>query len=261
MSFNYDPSFSQQQHNYVPQTSTWQYSTFIQRWAVEAMQDAFSAHISKRIQGTKVGASFNQDEFTLPAVLVKWVEHNNFNAGVAHEEWLPSPYDPNPQNPTTYIKYYHRLYHGNLSFEVYAQSSVDARMVRDVIAEILMTTDATPWGNIFVQRLYFYMNETPYGIYNLPVLNTDQVYPITEMQRPLPWGPEDKLAYCSGYRIDVMGNLYSATPSLDSGYGGNSLIEEIDLTVSQVTDINNATIETGTGFYQFSGWPSNTEQI
>lgn len=257
----YDPNFYQESHNYVPQVNTWQYSTYIKRWAVEAMQDAFAAHTSTRIQGTKVAVEFNQDDYKLPAVLVKWQEHSNSSIGVGHEEWLPSPYDPDPANPTIFIKYYHRLYYGSLNFEVYGQSSVDTAMVRDVVAEILMTTDATPWGNQFVQRLYFYMNSTPYGYWNFPTLNTDRVRPSPEMYRPLPWNPEDKLCYSAGYTIEVMGDLYSATPDASSNYGGFSLVEEVDLTVTQVSNINDPTSVLSTDFYTFTGWPSGATEV
>ena len=239
MSFVQDPNFTQSPHNYVPQVSSWQYSTFIKRWAVESLQDGFAASSTSRIVNTKVGYDFNQDDYTLPAVLIRWAEEYNINAGVGHEEWLPSPYDPDPENPSSFIKYYHRLYRGTLSFEVYGQSSTDAALVRDVVAEILATTDATPWGNAFIQRLYFYMSQTPYGYWNMPTMNTDHVVPIAESVRQLPWVPEeDRMAYCMGYSIDIMGDLYSATPTPEYNAGGTSLIEQVDLTVSQESELN-----------------------
>lgn len=261
MSFTPDPEFYQTPHNYVPQTSSWQYITFIKRWASESMQDAFAAHVSKRVQATKVAVSFNQDEYKLPCVLVKYNERDNKNAGIGHEEWLPSPYDPDPENPTIYLKYYHRHYHGNIVFEAYAQSSTDLGLVRDALVEILATTDATPWGNIFIQRLYFYMNQTPYGYFNLPFLNTDLIYPIQEMQKPLPWNPEDKLAYCAGYSVEIMGDLYSATPNVNSNYGGTSIIDQVDLTVTELSKINDPTSIIATDFYQFDGYSSSSESI
>lgn len=262
MSFVQDPNFVQPSHNYIPQVSSWQYSTFIKRWAVEALQDGFAASISPRAVAAKIGYDFNQDDYTLPAVLVKWDERDNINAGVGHEEWLPSPYDPDPTNPSTYIKYYHRLYHGDLSFEVYGQSSMDAALVRDAVAEILATTDATPWGNAFIQRLYFYANQTPYGYWNIPSLNTDHVMPIAESVRQLPWVPEeDRLAYCAGYRINVMGDLYSATPSAESNYGGSSIIQQVDLTIVQQNVLNDASSASTTDYYTFTGWPTGAYDI
>jgi hypothetical protein len=258
MSFTHDPEFYQPPRNYVLQTSSWQYVTFIKRWAAESMQDAFDAHISKRINATKVAVSFNQDEYTLPAVLVKYIERDNINAGVGHEEWLPSPYDPDPQNPSVFMKYYHRLYHGQIVFEAYAQSSTDLGLVRDALVEILATTDATPWGNKFIQRLYFYMNQTPYGYYNMPFLNTDRIYPISETQSPLPWNAKDKLAYCAGYSVEIMGDLYSATPNANSNYGGSSLIEVVDLTVTESLQLNDPTTNVGTDFYEFTS-PASAE--
>ncbi len=225
------------------------------------MQDAFAAHISKRIQNTKVAIEYNQDDYKLPAVLVDYIEKDNINAGVGHEEWLPSPYDPDSTNPTTFIKYYHRLYHGQLKYEVYAQSSTDMMLIRDAVAEILATTDATPWGNAFVQRLYFYMNQTPYGYFNFPFLSTDRLIPIGKTTKQLPWAPEDKAAYCSGYMMDINGYLYSATPNVNSNYGGTSLIEEVDLTVTELYQLNDPTTIASTDFYEFNGTNSNTESI
>ncbi|CAM6003643.1 unnamed protein product [Sphagnum balticum] len=242
-------------------TSTIQYTTFIKRWAVESLQDGFANHISKRVQATKIGYAFNTDEYTLPAVLVKYVERDSLNAGVGHEEWLPSPYDPNPSNPSIYMKYYHRLYHGQITFEAYAQSSTDCGLVRDALAEMLMMTDSTPWGNNFIQRLYFYMNQTPYGYFNLPFLNTDQVYPINEQTKQLPWAPEDKFAYCAGYSIEVMGDLYSATPNAESNITGTSLIDQVDLTVTETSQLNNPDATISTDFYQFTGFNSADTEI
>lgn len=135
---------------------------------------------------------------------------------------------------------------------------MDLSILRDAVVEILAMTDASPWGNQFIQRMYFYLNQTPYGLWNFPVLNTDIVTGFGESQSQLPWAPEDKLAYKSTYRIDVFGNLYSATPTT---YTTSTQIASVDLDVSLVDDANAPTTTFEEDFYSFSGWPSGSESF
>jgi len=197
---------------YVNQV-TLQYSTFIKGAVMEALQEAFAIHPDPTVQKTFVGLDFAHKQFSLPALIVKWYEREIKNAGVGHEEWLPSPYDPNPDAPTYFDKYYHRIYTGDFSFDIWGMSSVDRDLVRDALVEILTMTDITVPGDTFIQRLYYQLNTTPYGLWHFPFLNTDLLNGYGEKTQAAPWGSEDGLVYQVNYRIPVMGEFYSKPPS------------------------------------------------
>lgn len=195
---------------YVPQ-STLQYVTFVKRNIVEALQDAFKDHPDRRVADTRVAIDFGHDRWKLPGVIVMFYEREIKNAGVGHVEALPWTDNPTPDKPQ-YIKYYHRLYKGDIAFDVYGQSAVDRDLVRDALIEVLTMQEVTTGGNAFIQRLYWHQNQTPYGNWHYPVLNLDVITGYGEQNTIAPWSPEDYLVYKASYRVPIFGEFYSNTP-------------------------------------------------
>jgi hypothetical protein len=252
------PPLDQPAHQYVPQ-STLQYSTFIKRALVESLQDALLQHPDPLVKDSKAALDFNHDRFRLPAIIIKFYEREMPNAGVGHFEYLPSPFNVNPAAPTLFIKYYHRLYKGDVSFEIWAKSAVDRDVVRDALIEILAMTDTTNQGYAFIERLYLYLNETPYGLWHFPVLNLDLITGYGEGTARPPWNPEDDLHYNVTYRVPIFGEFYSNTPS---GVIGTGLVTEVDLTTNLTYDISEVPfVIEETDFYRFTGYFDGAEQI
>jgi hypothetical protein len=252
------PPLNQPAHQYIPQ-ATLQYSTFIKRALVESLQDALSHHPDPLVQTAKAALDFTHDRFRLPAVIIKFYEREMPNAGVGHYEYLPSPFNVNPDEPTLFIKYYHRLYKGDISFEVWAKSSADRDVVRDALIEILAMTDTTNQGYAFIERLYLYLNETPYGLWHFPVLNLDLITGYGENVGPAPWAPEDVLHYSCTYRVPIFGEFYSNTPA---GVTGTGLVTAVEVTVGTTYNIDAVPfVIEETNFYDFAGWFTGAESI
>jgi hypothetical protein len=247
-------SFVQDTHNrYYPQ-QTIQYSTFIKRALVESLQDALEHHPTPLVASAKVAIDTTHDLFRLPAVIIKFYEREMPNAGVGHEEWLVSPTDPDPENPTEFIKYYHRLYKGDVAFEVWGMSSLDRDLVRDALVEVLTMTDVTTSGYTFLQRLYFYLNTTPYGLWHFPVLNLDLITGYGEQQTAAPWAPEDTLVYQVTYRVPIFGEFYSNTPTEPMGIG---TVSEVDV-YPWIPGIDPPPEDVDLdAYYKFTGWPTD----
>jgi hypothetical protein len=244
--------------NYAVQ-STLQYSLFIKRAIVESLQDAFDRHPTKMVRASKVAVDFTHDRFSLPAVIIKFYEREMPNAGVGHEEWLPSPLNEDPDNPTQFIKYNHRLYKGDIEFDVWGKSSVDRDIVRDALIEVLGMADTTSMGYIFQTRLYLYLNQTPYGLWHFPVLNLDLITGYGEQQSTPPWAPEDPLHYKVTYRVPIFGEFYSVTPALPAGSTG--LVTEVDVTASQYFSAYAPQDTVNSQYYVFNGWPEGATAI
>jgi hypothetical protein len=248
---------------YVSQT-TLQYVTFIKRGLVEALQDAFNNHPEKVVANAKVALDFTHTRFTLPAVIIRFVERQLPNAGVGHVEYLPAPTDPNPLNPTTFIRYYHRMYRGDVLFEVYGMSSPDRDLVRDALVEVLAMTDVTTGGSAFVNRLYYFLDRVPYDEWNFPVLNLDLISGSGDENAVIaPWAPEDQLVYRSTYSVPIFGEFYSQTPVAPTPAG---LVEEIDVypyvaSTDPTPDTNPDPGTTMNPWYQFTGWKSSDTVI
>lgn len=265
---------------YVPQ-ATLQYSTFIKRALVEALQAAFKAHPTHQVANTRVAIDFGHDRWKLPGVIIKFYERMLPNAGVGHVEWLPSPADPNPASPTQFLKYYHRLYQGDVGFEIYGESSVDRDLVRDALVEVLAMNEATdsvtPGGSAFLNRFYLSGANTPYGLWHYPVLLLDKITGYGEQTTVAPWQPEDVLIYQVSYRVPIFGEFYSLTPPTQSSTGTLGGVEVYpyfppwdptpDLNPFQPTvyDPNVAptdpTAYVDHGWYRFTGIPPGTEII
>lgn len=246
---------------YVPQ-QTLQYSTFIKRALTESIQDSFAVHPDKTVQNTKAAIDFTHDRFRLPAVIIKFNDPDIYNAGVGHVEWLP---DPNLEGQ--FIKYMHRIYQGEVTFEIWGMTAVDRDLVRDALIEILLMTDptstiggTTTQGDAFIQRLYYYLNSTPYGLWHFPVLNLDELHGRGERTSIAPWIPEDVLVYQVSYSMPIFGEFYSITPPEPTTYGK---LTEVDFYPQQV-DTSGNPIDPAPGaypdplgyWYSFTGWPS-----
>lgn len=251
---------------YVQET-TLQYSTFIKRAVVEALRDAFTGHPSQLVAGTDIGIDYPQTEASFPSIVVKFYEREMPNAGVGHYEMLPNPADPGyPNNVTTYIKYYHRMYKGDISFDIYTLSALDRDVVRDALIEVLAMQDVTNAGTNFVNRLYYDLNSTPYGAWHYPVLNLDLITGYGEQESTPGWSPEDKLLYQVTYRVPIFGEFYSNTPAEPQGL---STLAEVDVypwipgTDAEPTnppqggDPNSVS----GGYYKFTGWQSTQEDL
>jgi hypothetical protein len=245
------------------QQQTLQYSVFIKRALVEALRDALQNHPSSLVKGAKVSVDLPQDQASFPSIVVKFYEREMPNAGVGHFEMFPNPADPGyPDDVTTYIKYYHRMYKGDVSFDIYALSALDRDVMRDALIEVLAMQDATSGGNAFLNRLYFDEGSTPYGSWHYPVLNLDLITGYGEQESTPGWSPEDRLLYQVTYRVPIFGEFYSNTPTLPSGVG---LVTEVDV-YPWIPDIDQAPTDpplggdpnsVSGGYYKFTGWTQN----
>lgn len=214
---------------YVKQ-KTIQYKTFLKRAVVEAIQNSFSTHPDASLAKTKIGIEYSTDRADFPAIIVKFYERELANAGVGHEEWGPSPEDPNfdvPGGPwTMWIKYYHRIYKGDLEFEIYAKTSLDRDKVADALIEVLAMADVAAVSEKFQERIYDSIGKTPAAGEHFITINTDLITGYGEQQMIAPWMPEDTMVYQSSYRVPMLGEFYSLTPSILTSMG---LVTEVDV--------------------------------
>lgn len=207
--------------------ATIQYKTFLKRMIVEALQNAFKRHPDAWIAKSKIGIEYPTDRADFPAIIVKFYERDMLNAGVGHVEYGPSPTDPNyPEGPEfkNWVKYHHRIYKGDLEFDVMGLQAVDRDKMVDALIEVLAMEDVTPQGKSFQERVYESIENTPFADQHFVALNTDLVQGYGEQQEIAPWIPEDTLLYKSTYRIPVFGEFYSLTPS---GASSTSVVEKV----------------------------------
>lgn len=197
---------------------TIQYRTFLKRAVRQAMAAALSNHPDPTVTRTDVALDFSLEDFTLPIVIVGFKEQALPNAGVGHYEWWPAP-DFDEGNPI-YIEYQHRLYKGSVTFDIYAQSTIDRDVVADAIVETLAMDEVSTSGLAFINRFYNEIQaNSPAGVNHFPTLNTDQITPNGEQTVPPPWRPEDALIYQTGYSLTVFGEFYSYVPPSPVGSG------------------------------------------
>lgn len=211
---------------YIPQTTV-QYKTFVKRALVESIQDGFANNLDPTIQTAKVAIDFTEDDFTLPAIIIKFYESQIPNAGVGHFEWLPYPITADPTDPSTnFIEYQHRMYKGDIEFEIFGESSADRDIISDALVEMLSMNEVSTSGQQFTQRFYWDFQNTPYGIWHYPTLNLDMITGMGEQTTLAPWNPEDQLVYQTSYRVPIFGEFYSYTPPQQTAYGP---ITEVDV--------------------------------
>lgn len=209
------------------QQRTLQYKTFLKRAIAEAMQAAFNGHPDAQLAKTKIGVEYATDMESFPQIIVKFYEKKIDNAGVGHMEWGPSPNDPlYPDGPfTKFVPYRHRIYKGDIEFEIWAKTIVDRDKMADALIEILAMGEVSPMGKNFTDRLYGVMSSTPYGEFHYVTLNTDEINGYGEQAGLVPWMAEDTWSYQTSYRIPLLGEFYSLTPVEHNGEG---YIDEVD---------------------------------
>lgn len=213
---------------YVSQR-TLQYKTFLKRSIAEALQDAFHNHPDASLAKTKVGIEYATDRADFPSIVIKFYEKDIKNAGVGHQEWGPSPLDPNYNIGPPYekfVKYFHRIYQGDIEFEIWAQSSLDRDKVVDALIEVIAMGEVSSEGLSFLERVYESIGKTPYSRFHFVALNTDDISGQGENQENVPWFTEDVLAYTTSYRLPMLGEFYSLTPTFTGGY---ELLKEVDV--------------------------------
>jgi hypothetical protein len=184
---------------------TIQYKTFLKRIARQALADALANHSDPTVQRAQVALGYSYEDFSIPAIIVGFSEHTMPNAGVGHYEWLPSENDP-----SIFIKYQHRLYKGDLTFTIYAQTTTDLDVMSDALVEVFVSDEVSAPGLAWINRFY---NEnaalSPPGVSHFPTVNTDLITPMGDQAVPPPWRPEDALIYQTGYSLSVFGEFYS----------------------------------------------------
>lgn len=213
-------------NQYVRQ-ATLQYSTFIKRGLVESLTDAFAGHPDPTTANSFVGIDFSHKRFKLPATIIKFYEREMPNAGVTHREWLYAPPELQIADPPTLlIEYQHRLYKGDIEFEIWGMSSLDRDLVRDALIEVLGMWGVSQGGLNFIHRLWDSNPTTPYGAWHYPVMNFDLITGYGETATIAPWIPEDTMVYSCSYRVPIFGEFYSMTPADPTLIG---VIEEVDV--------------------------------
>jgi hypothetical protein len=200
---------------------TLSYKTYFKRLVVQALRDGFQNHPDPTVSGTTVGLDYSMTtRETFPLVIVKFYERDINDIGVGHVEYLLAP-----NSSSEYIKYYHRLYHGDVEFEIFALRSLDRDTIADAFIEVAGMWDTTPGGQAFWNRLYV-DNAAYYAPWHYVFLNTGVINGFGEMQQIAPWLVEDVLVYQTSYRIPALGEFYSNTPS-DASTG--QMVSEVDL--------------------------------
>lgn len=213
-----------------PAQKTLQYKTYLKRAFSEALLNAFNEHPDKDIAKTKVDINYPMDHAGFPCIVVKFFGKEIKNAGIAHEEWGPSPIDPKwPEGPfTRWIKYQDQLYHGDIAFEIYGLSSLDRDKISDALVEAVKMNVVSKEGISFYERIYNSLNKTPYGERHYITVNTDIFTEYGEQEPINSWFAEDQLLYQASYRVGLLGQIYSPTPkfpgNIDYGF-----IEEVDI--------------------------------
>jgi hypothetical protein len=248
------------------QQGTVQYKTYVKRALVESLQEAFAGNADPTVQVAKMAIDFTEDDFTLPAIIIKFNESQLPNAGVGHFEWLPSPITADPTDPSTdFIEYQHRMYKGDIEFDIYGESSADRDVLSDALVELLAMNEVSVTGSQFMQRFYQDFQNTPYGLWHYPTLNLDQITATPEQNTLAPWNPEDQLVYQVSYRVPIFGEFYSYTPPDAVATGP---ITEVDV-YSWPTDASGDAIDPqkpapttpgeipeGAEYQDYTGWPA-----
>jgi hypothetical protein len=250
---------------YVQQT-TLQYKTFVKRGLVEALQAAWANHPDRSVSGAKVAIDFTRTDFKLPAVIIKFYESQLPNAGVGHYEWLPYPLTADPADTNTvFVQYQHRLYKGDIEFEIFGQSSADRDILSDALIETLAMDEVSASGLSFINRFYNGIQSTPYGQWHFPTLNTDEISGYGENTMPPPWSPEDDLVYQTSYRVPIFGEFYSYTPPEPTGYGPVAEVDvyewPVDAEGNAIDPLSPAPPVPSDDYQKFTGEPAGEEDI
>lgn len=128
-----------------------------------------------------------------------------------------------------YIEYHHYMYKGDISLEVYGLNSPDRDMVSDAIVEVVAMGVVGEEGLTFQERIYNTIGASnfPYSKWHFIAVNTDMISGFGEQQMIAPWMPEDVFTYMAEYRVPILGEFYSITPTFPKGR--LELVKEVDI--------------------------------
>lgn len=194
--------------------STIQYKTFVKRAMVEALQEAFGNHPDPTVQSVKVGIDYQDRDFKLPGIIIRFHEQSLHNAGVGHFEWGSSQAEPN-----VLVEFQHRMYTGEIEFEIWASRTVDLDVISDAVVEVLAMDEVSASGEGFLNRLFNERLSQPYGASHFATLNFDEFNSTGERQQQTPWGSEDDLVFQNSYLVAIFGEFYSYVPPTPTTYG------------------------------------------
>lgn len=200
---------------------TLQYKTFVKRAILEALEAAFANHPDPMVAAMRVALSYNEDNFQLPAITINFEEGTLTNAGVGHFEWGAEINDP-----TVLVEFQHRMYKGNIVFDIWASSNVDEAAISDALVEVLAMDEASGPGRGFITQLFNEHMNIPYGGSHFATLNFDTFDGTGETFDQAPWAEEDYKVYGNGYRIGIFGEFYSMVPPTPPTVGP---VEEVDV--------------------------------
>lgn len=203
--------------------ATLSYKTFVKRIVTQALRDAFNGHPDPTVAKTTVSVDYPHDLLEFPVVIIKFYERDISNIGVGHVEYIGNIVDG---QVTSVTQYYKRWYKGDVEFEVFGLTSLDRDTIADAFIEVIGMYELTPGGEAFWNRMYASNTDAYYGEWHYCVLNQNVPSGYGEMQQIAPWMPEDVLVYQTSYRIPVMGEFYSLTPSSPNTPG---LVEQVDI--------------------------------
>jgi hypothetical protein len=187
--------------------NTIRYKTYLKETMIEALRSVFEDHVDELLRKTKIDIDNPTDQESYPAIIVRFYERSITNAGVGHEEFLPTDIEEK-----FWQKFRHSFYSGDIEFAVYALSSYDRDLIADSLVQILSMGDTEDYTSQFLGRIYdANAEEKPTSLEHFVNVNTDSIQGFGETQTTPPWGPEDVLVYQTSYRIGVWGEFYSLT--------------------------------------------------
>jgi len=201
---------------------TLNYKNFIKRTVQEALQNGFEGYDNPIISNTKISTTYPRDATLFPSIVVKFYERTIRNAGIAHVEYV------HLQTDTPHLfKMHHKMYEGDLSFEIYAEDTTERDIISDALIEVVAMGDTSSQGVSFEERIYNAIDKYPWANYHYMYLNMELFNGYGETQMIAPWLPEDVYLFQSEYRVGVFGEFYSLPPAeLSEGTG---LVEKVDL--------------------------------
>lgn len=186
------------------------YKTYVKEALTQALRNAFQLYPDDLVKKhTKVDVDFPLKKVDYPAIVVRFYERTIKNAGIGHREYLELP-----DVPGRFVRYKHIIYSGDIEFAVYAESSLDRDLISDALIHTLTMAETTVYTNQFLERIYDQDPDTnPISAGHFVNLNTDSIQGFGESQVAAPWQPEDVLVYQTAYRLGIMGEVYSLTPT------------------------------------------------
>lgn len=194
---------------------TIQYKTYLKRALTEALKPVFASHADTLFRDTKVTIETPFSEAHYPSIVIRFYERQIKNMGVGHQEWWPDVnFGGTGPIDSRFIRYKHFMYTGDVEFAIYTLSSLDRDLISDSIVQVIAMGDIEAYTNQFLQRIYHPdLTAVPAAQDHMVNINTDTISGFGETQAPAPWQPEDVMVYQTAYRVGVMGEFYSRTPS------------------------------------------------